>query len=302
MSQYRPRSAIRPQTNSPWDDPLYRSALAKAVLKNYTVPKQEYRRALAMVEQQIARTTGDDFDRLYVLVGSLKQQRQWPASPPVDPIARAQGRVEDLLKVMTDPVAPVAVSTNGYLDVGSGDGSITVAIGQALGLGPERIVGIDIFPQTTVTPGMMYLQARPDGDIPLNSDVIDFTTAFVSLHHVPDANTTIREIRRVSRHNAIVVIREHNVDSSVDTVAAAFLNLIHAMMMLYGIGEFALQTEGHSAQKKEILEYLATIRYRSQAQWDALFQQAGFDVVNHQTYDPNVSNPQRLYYGVYRAR
>jgi ubiquinone/menaquinone biosynthesis C-methylase UbiE len=290
------------QETSLWNDSTYSLVLIKMLLRSYTIPKGEFGQAIALMQRQIRSfdVSLDDLERLHALMIPLQRQTRWPLTPPVNPQQRALSRVNELSSIMTDPQAPVAVGTNGYLDFGCGDGSITAAVGSALGLVPQRIVGIDLFPQSSVDPNMLYIQAPSNGYIPLNRNIIDFTTAFVALHHVPNAERTIAEFQRISRPDAIVIIREHDVDPIADPTTARFLNLIHAMMMLNGVGEFTLQASDWTSQRQEIVAYMSSIRYRSRSQWDAAFNSAQFQAINYRTYDPQIPNPQRLYYAVYR--
>lgn len=283
---------------SVFDDDQLTKALVKYLLKSYDV-KDDYRRIFGTLMNLAQNPRGgrSDLDRLRTMVQYTEQKL---TKLPIDQEVRANNRVQELAGVMTG--ANVAVGTEGYLDYGCGDGSITVAIGQALGLPPSKIFGLDIF--DVQRSEMVYLKLDPQcPTIPLASQSIDFITAYVAFHHLATPQQTAAELARVATQRGVLIIREHDVDPQKQPLLARFLNLIHAIVILQGIGETGeraeLQLTGTWEQQKQQLEaYFNTIHYHDQSYWDRLLEAAGFRLIKHSTYQG--ANPQKLYYGVYQ--
>lgn len=99
---------------------------------------------------------------------------------------------------------------NSYLDVGSGDGSITLAIGELLNA--DRILACDVVKPESVPRGIEFTLLNPKNPyvLPYPNSSQDVITAFMSLHHIEGINMMLREIRRVLKDDGIFIIREHD--------------------------------------------------------------------------------------------
>jgi ubiquinone/menaquinone biosynthesis C-methylase UbiE len=129
---------------------------------------------------------------------------------------RDQERAERLMEVL-----PADFTASDYLDVGCGDGSITIAVGRRVGA--IRITGVDIHDH--ISNDYSYINvAKCNYRLPVPDASYDLITCFVSIHHFEDQRL-LTEIARVLRPNGFLVIREHDVDSSPDTVP--YLEMVH---------------------------------------------------------------------------
>jgi len=112
---------------------------------------------------------------------------------------RAQSRVVDL-KQFVEVMVP---QQGQYLDIGCSDGSITKAMGTALGV--TEICGMDIVNILDPEYGVIFIQEF--GQVP--DGYMKMVTSFVTIHHIPDINTLLKEVHRVLIPGGLFIIREH---------------------------------------------------------------------------------------------
>lgn len=165
-----------------------------------------------------------------------------------------------------------------YLDVGSGEGSITVAVGKLLKA--KHTLGCDI-----VAPkgdfDFEFTLLKPDRGLPYASKSQDVVSAFMSLHHIKDVNSTLSEIYRVLKDDGIFIIREHD---STPKELSLFLDLMH--------GFYAMVWSKEPEMEDFTTHYS---HYRTQDEVDNLIESHGFSSV----YQGEPSGPWRYYYAVY---
>jgi len=173
-------------------------------------------------------------------------------------------------------IAPlIRHAVNAYVDFGCGDRTITEAVGKYYGLVRENIIGVDIF--DSGSPGSIFVNTTRE----IAGGSINLITAFVSLHHVADQEEQIAEFARILRPGGTVVIREH--DLSDDKYMFNYLQHIHIVAAVW-------DTEG------SLPEILRTTTYRPQYVWTTMFMRAGFKFNEIKRTDPEIPNPQGLYY------
>ncbi|CAF0763543.1 unnamed protein product [Adineta steineri] len=204
-----------------------------------------------------------------------------------------------------------------YFDLGCGDGSITAAIGAYLGLNKEYIFGSDIYEgQSKDITFIKVDESQSTINLPDNS--IDLITSFVTFHHISQIEKTITELFRILRSGGYLILREHNCKND-RSLAAKYLNFVHAIMMIARVGEFAtslndLHNENQQVlnrdynniiddwmeQKSHIIEYIKTISYRSCDELREKLENTGFHLLATFFYGASGSNPQNLFYAVYQ--
>jgi len=136
---------------------------------------------------------------------------------------------------------------------------------------------------------------------------VDLVTSFVTFHHVSELQTILAELVRILRVGGYLIIREHDCENK-QSLSAKYLNFVHAIMMIAGVGEFADSQhaknddyENWDKQKMDIIEYTKSIRYRSCSEWNKELNNVGFRHRATLRYGANGSeNPQNLFYAVYR--
>lgn len=185
--------------------------------------------------------------------------------------ARSAARLRDL-----EPIWPMIESrkVTQYLDVGCGNGAITSAIGQRLGLSKDATIGVDIATWaghdhkaetsrdiTFRTIGQPYAIDAPTG-------AIDLVTVFMVFHHIiPDLlPKALAEISRVLSPNGLVIIREHD---SPNVMIDSLINIEHAL--------FEIVIERLATPEQFAKNYIG--KYKPKRDWIAALSAFGFRLI-----------------------
>lgn len=139
---------------------------------------------------------------------------------------------------------------------------------------------------------------------------VDLITSFVTFHHVNQVSKTVNELSRIIRPGGYLILREHDCRNE-HSLSAKYLNFVHAIMMIAGVGEFADTSCNHNGlnnntktwpdKKSHIIEYTKSIQYRTCDEWKQELGNVGFSLRATLYYGTNVSdNPQKLFYAVYQ--
>ena len=118
-----------------------------------------------------------------------------------DMTRRADAALSDML------VAALALSPQGhYLDIGCGTGNYTIALaaqgGDWVGLDPAAAM---LARARAKAPSLSWVEARAEA-LPFASGIFDGLTCILALHHMADIATVFREMARVMRTGAKLVI------------------------------------------------------------------------------------------------
>lgn len=192
---------------------------------------------------------------------------------PKNLTSRAKDRVNTITQLLED----VKVET--YLDIGAGDGNITLAVKDFYKLPKERVFALD--KKLPDIPEITALQYQND-KIPLPDNSVDLITLIVVLHHVTDRDAMLSEIKRILKPGGRVYIREH--DDNRDPAFFKYLDMLH---LLYYIA----YNETHDSL------YLMT-----RAEITDLFKRYDMTSVAYKSYDINNPNPQKIYSEVFRKK
>ena len=131
---------------------------------------------------------------------------------------RAAYRAHEFTKVFQGVYSKLVKTRTNYLDVGAGDGSVTLATGKLLGLKPESIYGVDIpeWGTNTHTQSQKFNYDFIESDNPIlphKTGLFDCVSVLQTLHHVPHLTTIMLELNRVMAIGGILILREHDCDS-----------------------------------------------------------------------------------------
>jgi len=121
----------------------------------------------------------------------------------------------------------------------------------------------------------------------------------------------LAELKRIVRSNGYLIIREH--DSKTEfSYSTKYLNFVHGIMMIAGVGEFANhranlsnqnQINNWSRTKSSIIDYTKTICYRTCKEWQQQLETVGFYLCATLHYGVDgSSNPQNLFYAIYQLK
>ena len=176
------------------------------------------------------------------------------------------------------------ITLDTYVDIGCGDGSITNEISTDLKIAESYCV--DILPNSEKYPKLSFQQiSENDLKLDIIDHSIDLITAFVSLHHIKNIDKLMDEILRISHHNTILIIREHDVKPE-DQPYIDFVHLIEIIKRYDQDSENFIKTF-HSGyfSRLGLKDSLEAIGYKYVASYD---------------YPRSVPNPQKLYTSIFQ--
>lgn len=185
-------------------------------------------------------------------------------------------------------------NTERYLDIGSNDGLITLEFGKKLGLTKENIYGIDIksFTFQEIKPVENITFTYYDGcNIPFDDNYFDLITCSMVLHHVKCLDMLVSEISRVLERNGILLVKEHNADST-EMQWLIFLEHLFYDVLEYGVSydDFFVTYYQKLFSKNELI---------------SLLQQYGLKIVKMSDEDINFTkkyqyfNPTNSYFAIF---
>ncbi|UJR30040.1 hypothetical protein I4U23_017585 [Adineta vaga] len=274
----------------------------------------------------------DDLDVLHELIE--RTQKNHPAQVSInkwEDNARIDRRLKDLKFIFefnrnsawsnnTFSVTPPGLhqiierrSIQSYFDFGCGDGVITAAVGHCLNLSKENIFGADVYSNGSPEITFIKLNENQSG-IKLPENHVDLITSFVTFHHVSNVEETCIELARILRSEGYLILREHDCKTEY-SLSTKYLNFVHAIMMIAGVGEFADSSKNRvtknqldnaadwEEQKWYIIQYAKTIHYRTGDDWRMMLENVGFHHRATLSYGGDGSrNPQNLFYAVYQLQ
>lgn len=166
------------------------------------------------------------------------------------------------------------------VDIGSGNAQITSFIAKQLNI--EKVYAIDVYPENKfIQPSpdihVTYIQDK-NSILPFENGSVDFVTAFMSLHHIEDLETLIKEINRILTPNGLFFYREHDVTSEKMKI---YLDNVHL--------KFEQDPTQHSTNNTY---------YWSKNDLEKFITSHGFDKIGDSMYE--TTNTQAIYHTMYQ--
>lgn len=142
-------------------------------------------------------------------------------------------------------------------------------------------------------------------------------TCFVTLHHVPHLNSTLRELVRILRPDGYLILREHDCKGT-RSLQVKYLHFIHGIMRIAKIGEYGwisdsstnqtqaaannsnASTSDWEQEKVDVINDAIAIQYRTRDEWRQELERVGFRHKVTFDYDSTSSNPLAVFYAVYQ--
>lgn len=159
---------------------------------------------------QFLRTATDSKEKIR---GLTDAEKAWS-------LKRGKKRADEIFKAckFADLDVDTNMSTKSYLDIGCGDGSITIALGRLICGGDDnasnRIHGIDYLERESKLQhtGFTFHGQNSLAKLPFKDGSQDVVTCLQVLHHSSNIAHTLNEINRVLKPGGILIIREHDTD------------------------------------------------------------------------------------------
>jgi ubiquinone/menaquinone biosynthesis C-methylase UbiE len=178
------------------------------------------------------------------------------------------------------------------LDIGCGNGSITVEIGKKLGL--KTVYGIDLksfagidIQSVDAPPDINFERKEYDGiDIPYADNTFDLITMMQVFHHVQHPDALLTNIHRVLKKDGLIILREHYKENEIDSL------LFRLEHILYSIFEDGSTLEQFSANYYD--------NYYSRYDLITIFEKYGFKYLYMNEISPEY-NKANYYYIAFRC-
>jgi 2-polyprenyl-3-methyl-5-hydroxy-6-metoxy-1,4-benzoquinol methylase len=137
-------------------------------------------------------------------------------------VRRLMAGFERDLKDLFDRARPESV-----LDVGCGEGVLTVRWAEALG--DRRVVGLDLADPKLETewrrrgrPNLSFVAGQGER-LTFGADEFDLVAAIETLEHVPDPELTLSEMARVARHHLLVSVPREPLWRALNLIRGAYI-------------------------------------------------------------------------------
>jgi SAM-dependent methyltransferase len=116
------------------------------------------------------------------------------------------------------------VSLNKYLDIGCGTGIFAISLGKILKLDKNSIFGIDMpnfsekgdWGREKNTNKFVFNELKLNKPYPFEDNTFELITMKMVLHHVQNIDFTLKEVIRILKKNAILLIIEHDAFTYAD--------------------------------------------------------------------------------------
>ncbi len=107
---------------------------------------------------------------------------------------------------------------NKYLDIGCGNGSFAITMGNLLKLGKNDIYGVDLgnfseqgdWGREKNMNHFTFKELKYGDEYPFDDNTFDLITIKMVLHHVTNLDFTLKEIKRILKINGILIVIEHD--------------------------------------------------------------------------------------------
>jgi SAM-dependent methyltransferase len=201
----------------------------------------------------------------------------------VPPAKRAKGKVplqvadrtktaEGMRQLLETALRPIG-GVHRYLDVGCGEGQLTLAIAKVVDSKETHACDLFRTPPDFLNDSAAQYHTAPSDKLPFPDGHFDLVTCMLSAHHYPDIEASLQEIRRVLAPRGVLLIRDHD---CTDPYYAAFLDFSHHAREIITTHKMVLRA-GHETEDFE--KDRPASFYFSQAELGAKAAAVGFNRV-----------------------
>lgn len=167
-------------------------------------------------------------------------------------------------------------SANRYVDVGSGDCSMTDKISDAVSAAETYAIDVkDYHCQSSQTIPMVV----PEGEN-IQLSQIDLVTCLYTLHHMRDVSLKLQNISDMVRKGGILIVQDHDVRNPEDEKIVVFEHICYTVQELdAGISKDRFDQIVDAYKDYEYYDY------RSFRSWDKTIRSLGFERKKYTQYD-----------------
>jgi ubiquinone/menaquinone biosynthesis C-methylase UbiE len=205
---------------------------------------------------------------------------------------RAKTRLKETWKMLQGlyekDIKIAARSGSAYLDLGSGDCTISRVVGYDFGFSGLNINAVDIDDFSISAEEQRVNFSQINGKyLPYPDNTFVFVTAFQVLHHVSYLEKMLSELTRTMIDGGILLIREQN---SISNLHSDLFDIEH---MMYDI--VMRRTQNYD-------EFVSTYyaNFHSRHEWDSILEKNDFQLIRIGHISKR--NPTNYYYAVYKLR
>lgn len=201
---------------------------------------------------------------------------------------RGKNRLNDLNEFINDGILINDSNLESYLDIGCSDGIITSTIGQGLGFKLSNIYATDIIVSKNKLDPLITFKLCDGHKLDFSDKQFNLITLFQVMHHMVNIDEMLAELARVCKFNAIIIIREHDLEETkFHTLNNNLYKIEHE---LYEI------LFDHVPYEEFINNYYA--KYDTMDGWTKKLKKYGFNLIN--TRKISKFNPTNYYYAIYQ--
>jgi ubiquinone/menaquinone biosynthesis C-methylase UbiE len=171
----------------------------------------------------------------------------------VDETLRITKRVEQLLPFFLE-----WEKNERIVDVGCGTGVVLATLGEKLGADPEGLLGVEVFDRKA-TDRYQHI-CFSEGKMPIPDNFCKYAMVLMTLHHDVAPLDLMTELHRIMQDNGVIIVRESECESFFDRMFFTISDDIYYR----SVHHFPSIPCPHS--------------FRSDAEWQELFQSVGFKV------------------------
>ncbi len=209
---------------------------------------------------------------------------------------RALKRIKELdnfFKLDFSNIKTINNKNKKYLDLGGGDGSISKAFGQELGLDTKNIISADVPNTFSVNEErnkdeITYITLDPESNkLPFKKNEFFIISVFMVLHHIKDIENEMKELNRIIVPGGYVVLREHNAENINEKILIDIEHRIYNMVIDDKLKNCNIDDDNNyytgNINNKTIKKDIGyEAYYKSANEWTDLFNKYGFQKVDIQ--------------------
>jgi len=160
-----------------------------------------------------------------------------------------------------------------YLDIGCGDGKKTQLFSKLFGIHHNNVYGTDIEmwgPYAQVDTNYSFkFKLINNNKLNYRDNNFDVISCFLTLHHVENLSSILKEIKRILKPNGILIVIEHDVQNDYDHL---LLNILHSIYT-------HVVDNNHNTKPAKPNNHLHE-KYYNWLEWQYIFESFGYETLH----------------------